>query len=351
MNLNKRTLLYLAGIVSGLAVLFIVFFYLIVIASIKDIERSQVEKIMARAKEALRNELVTLEKTALSWSEWDDTYYFAGGSNPGFVDKYINKESLSSLDAEVVGVINNNEQFMLLRKYDGTNETYVPTTEDETRSIAETYKSLKAGGINKGFMPYNGKPLMITFNNITTSDTSGPTNGIFVLGKIINDEALAGLSSVVQAEMKMELIEVVANGKAEYTNAIKYLDDNRNEILINNEGLQIAGYSYFKDITQKPIILAKVVVPRDIYININKNYLFFLATAIIGMVGCAILMYRYIKLEILSRITAISEFLEVHTSDENSSTRIRVEGNDEIAGLENNINKIIDSFEKRKRSK
>lgn len=351
MNLNKKTLIYLGGIVTGLALLFSLLFYFIVVQSIQDIETTQVEKSMARAKAALSSELITLQKTALTWSEWDDTFEYVKGNNPGFVNKYITTESLNSLDANIVGFINKDDQVVLLREYDATKDIYVTASDEKLKAIIDTHKALKTDSMTKGFMNYGGKPMMVTFNNITRSDASGPSDGIFLLGQIIDDEALAGLSSVVQAEMEVKLVENATTEEEEYAEAFEYLDSDDHEIFIDNEGAKVAGFSYFKDITKKPIIIAEVESPRDMFININRNYVFFLIIALTGMVGCAALMYRYIKLNILDRVNAISEFLEVNAHDSNFSARIKVQGTDEIAALETSLNKIIDSSESCKRSK
>lgn len=105
MSLRARTLLLLG---TGIAVLTLTGALLastLWLGNLRDLEVREMERNLERLEGVLRHEERTLLGTAQDWAEWDETFEFARGKNPGFPRKNILPETFEGLRLDFMSIL------------------------------------------------------------------------------------------------------------------------------------------------------------------------------------------------------------------------------------------------------
>ena len=111
----------------------------------------------------------------------------------------------------------------------------------------------------------------------------------------------------------------------------------------------IAGYALIRDIYGNDALVLSIVQPRNIYTQGIDTTLQFLAIILAAGLFLGVVILIFIDRFVLSRISALS--LQVHEigRDSSVSKRIGMQGDDELSGLGNEINGMLEKIEKTQR--
>jgi sensor domain CHASE-containing protein len=261
--------------------------------TVSGIEKVQIEQTVNRAKAAISSKIDTLEKTTLGWSEWDDAYLFTKGENPTFVDKYINEQSLQSLDVDVVGFISNSNTMLLSREYDPVKRTYNETNATDTSVILESFLSIKNTNSRSGLMLFQNQPMIISYQGTVKSDGTGESTGIIFMGQRLNEYKLTGISTEIQGSLELKKTSDVSN-ETEYKEVLAALNRNAS-IFTKTSGNNITAYSHFRVIDQKSAMILRVGQDISVYSNMTNDIRLYMIVLNIGLVICSYTIFLYTR--------------------------------------------------------
>ena len=80
--MRRRMILVLVLTLLGMLAILTATTRFILLDSFAELEHRYMEKDVERALSALRADMAALSSTANDWAAWDDTYAFAGGTQP-----------------------------------------------------------------------------------------------------------------------------------------------------------------------------------------------------------------------------------------------------------------------------
>ncbi|NTU69976.1 hypothetical protein HGB13_04130, partial [bacterium] len=275
-----------------------------------------------------------------------DIYNYTVDRNQEFIEQNFTDSAAKNLDINVIGALDTVGNVIIVKEFEGEDKKEVLIGDKEVASLANGYKNIKSDKIVEGFIGYKSKPMIISYQDILSDNGEGPSRGTLFMGRYVDNLMLQRISDIVQAESELKLIDNAISQEEEYKEAFEELDKDNSSVFIEEEGDNIAGFSYFSDMTLKPIIIAEVELPRDLYKStlFNSMIFFILMTLSTATIGWSIFYFN--KVHIIDRIVSLTEFIEVNAHDHTFSARVKVEGEDEITSLEKAFNEIIDGLDK-----
>ena len=199
-------------------------------------------------------------------------------------------------------------------------------------------------------------PLLITSNPIIQGSGEGPIAGTLIFAKAIDAELIKELAEKTSLSLNTETFnqELAASSTPKEDNSlnINYLtpkEDNSLNINYVSEA-SVVGTTVLNDINGKPALFLDVKMPRDVYQQGQSAIKYVLiAILVIGMVSGLVLSFLLEK-SVLARISLLSTNLTAITEKGSLSSRVNMEGKDELCDLAGSINYMLKTLEEKEKN-
>lgn len=169
--------------------------------SFGDLEQQRILDAAGRAYGFIEQQYDAMRGTAVDWSEWDDTYAFAGGAAPGFVAKNITPETFQSLHLDAMAVIDQDGRI---------SHVLMPAGEVGIDQAPQAVRELFRGGtlvidappphraVAGIIAPSRGDPAVISLSGIFRSDLTGPRRGTLLMCRVLDAGSLSAASAYLR---------------------------------------------------------------------------------------------------------------------------------------------------------
>jgi signal transduction histidine kinase len=343
MTLRRRAFLAIGGTLVVLGVLAIAAVVVIVRGSFVRLERDEVVADLRRVTRAMAIRADAVATTTEDYAQWDDMVAFMADRSPAFVRSNFSGRTLADLDVNAVLVRDPAGAVVLATGYDedAGAETAVPPGFVEALD-----RSGLAAGLDEtaprrhGLLRVGGRPMLVAANAILTSDATGPSRGVLVLGRWIDasaDHALSDAIGVLVSLHPLQADDPGTRGDAR----VDALLGGAPALVEELDGKRIAGWTLLRDVLDEPTLLVGVRKPRAIM----AQGWFALGTLLVALlvVGILVIGCTLVVLErsVLRRLSRLSESVEDLAAHPDGTGRVPVEGADELAGLATRINQLL----------
>ena len=179
------------------------------------IEQQLVRDDVKHARDALFDEVASIDIFTVDWSAWDETYAFARTRTPEFVERNLSHGELLKqrksfvIFADVSGAIIYSQGLTL--SYDGE----APVLESLLKAIASTDVLVRHNDIESAVNGIVAVPeclVLITSRPILTGDYKGPVAGAFIVGKYLSPTHINVLARQTHLSIAIDNITVAALG-------------------------------------------------------------------------------------------------------------------------------------------
>jgi signal transduction histidine kinase len=183
--------------------------------------------------------------------------------------------------------------------------------------------------------------MMVVSHPILTSNYEGPIGGTLLMGRLLDLSSVNTLSNVIGLPITLyqtndpNMVPDVLEANYTLTKGIESFSDPVNETAI-------AGFTFLKDINSNPIGIASIVDSREDY-NQAKVSIAYLGISVLA-VGLCFLAASYLLLDkfVISRLSRLKTNVEKIRLTGTSANRVEVKGNDELSGLAQKINQMLE---------
>jgi len=344
MSINRKTILLVVSITVVLFSLMLIVSNYIYLKGFKELEQKNVKQNVQQVADTLSVKLDSLDSFCIDWAEWDDTYYFAQNLNESYIDFNLMDETFTNSDFNVFIVYDTQGKRIYSKFYDpfDKQENTLPGNLRDILSFAG--QAGPASGV-KGVSTFFHHPTLISCQPILTSVKEGPSPGYLVVGRFIDPGLISFLS--VTTHLPPGSVSITVPGEnAGLEDAMKSLKDLETIYIEIQDRNNISGYEQVNDLNGMAAFIIKVSIPRDIY-NQGTNAIAYVHTSLVLIaVIFGVVLIFFLKYLILTRLTTLTNAVNVIGSKGEISHRIHVKGNDEISLLAENINNMLDSLEK-----
>ena len=345
MKLREKTLTIAGITLVGLIIILYVTSQVIIKSSFLKLEEEYTRENVERVLNAVSDSILTMNSTASDWAAWDDTYAFVEDRNWEYIENNLMDATLVNLRLNIMMFVNSSGGVVFKKAVDLDEETEVgfPESLDNhifVNSYLLTHKD--TGDFITGIILLPEGPLLIASQPILTSYDEGPIRGSLILGRYLNSAEIDRLEQMTQLSVSVHSIK--NEMPPDFRDSLPVLEKDTIFVTPLDEEI-VAGYTLLTDVYGESILVLRVDLPRDIYLQGKTTVNYFIVSLLLaGLVvgGLSLLLMESL---ILSRLTRLSTNVSMISKSDELSTRVDVTGNDELSNLAHEINTLLEAVE------
>ncbi|MDD5025019.1 MAG: CHASE4 domain-containing protein, partial [Methanoregula sp.] len=355
MDIRKKSLIILSGIIIVVILIFIVFSSTIFLDSYRNLESDHVRDNMDLILKNSNTEIANLNSTVGDWGPWDDTYMFVNGDNPSYIANNLIPATYDNLYLNFVAIVNNEGKIVYGQGYDLKNHELTPLRPDLVAELAKSDSPLKNTNISArvgGLLDLPGGMVLVASHPIVKSDYSGEPVGSIIMGRYIDAAEISRFS----ADFRHSISVIPVKETPRVSDEEDSLAGSGAEEPRNGSGAPIIfthaidretveGTTVLPDIYGNETILFSLQMPRDIYNQGGRTVLSSIFFQLVILFGLGILIIWLIDSQVLLRIATTNREIAQITEQKNPGGRVTVNGHDEISQLATSINTMLDQID------
>ncbi|MEG4207336.1 response regulator [Microcoleus sp. Pol7_A1] len=365
MQLRKKTLLIIGAALISLILVLYATASSILLHDFHNLEAQYVRQDVARALDALDDDLSNLNTSAQDYADWDDTYSFVETRNEDFVKSNFVDSTFVYLRLNLLVLLDSNGQTIFSKGFDLKSKTQIPIPESLKQHLTDAVldSSTGSGGPAKtGVLTLPEATLLISSKQIFNSNAQGPPRGTLILGRYLDSSEIGLLSELTHLSVDFRLpsldfkvgatnysghgAKAMARSRQELENLkLKISHLKSVEILVEplSDSL-VAGYALIRDIHGNLALLLRVEAERIIYRQGQATLeLFTLSILAVGLIFSAIALLLLEKL-VLARLASLSTSVSNIAANGDPDLRVEMAGADELASLADTINRMLEAL-------
>ncbi|MEL7567279.1 MAG: CHASE4 domain-containing protein, partial [Dehalobacterium sp.] len=344
MSLRKKTYLLIMSVTAALFMFAYFILSQFLMKSYIVLEEKHTAESMGRVDSAIQDEFDDLHITQGDWALWDDTYHFVQHLNTDYSYNNLSYEALANLKINFIVYLDTSGKIVFSKGIDLINEEDMPIPVDLVHHIENNpafFSHTNISFTNIGFLQSDQGLILISSRPITKSDGKEPVGGNLIMGRYFNMQEIAHLSEVTHLPVSIVFSNDALKEKIIFDGITK------EPVFVRAENDKtIKAWSPLDDIYGKQVALLEIELPRDIYLQGQTSIAYLLLfIVVIGLCLAGIILLMMEKL-VLSRIVRLGASVNQIATEGNISSRIFIEGNDELFILSNKINDMLDNLER-----
>ncbi len=308
----------------------------VIMKGFSHVERNFMMRNLARAENAISDQVSSMGRSAADWAAWDDAYRFVQDRNKSFVDANLGKDVFEDLHVDIVLFLDTDGAPVFGETFDRERGVSpgVPLALSNWL-VAHPFMTRLNGTTSQaeGIIPLPSGPLMAASRPIMTSHHEGPVRGTLLMARFLDADVVDRLSRSL--ELAIALAPLLPGQKA--TAQAPVIDTSREDV--------ISGFSVLPGADGQPALVMRVDSARDINAQARATSRYFAAWLIfIGVVFSAVVLL-VIQKTVLSRLEQLSSRVLAIGTGAEPGRRVAVKGTDQIAYLGAAINGMLDALE------
>ncbi len=335
MSVRSKTLLITTITIGGLIAILYLSARLILLGSFSRLERDSMQADVARARQAILDDVKQVDTICTDWAPWDDTYAFVQDGNQQYITANLTDSSIANLRLNLIAFVNSSGKVVYISGFNPDRKAKTDPPKGILPYLAPTSVLLSHAGILRlpeGLMLVSARPIL-------TSESKGPIRGTLVFGQYLDLERIA----------KMTRLSVSAHplgqGKLPpgVRQAVDAVTSGSGAFWCHPNGDTVSGYAVLPDLFGQPAILLEVKMPRAIYRE-GQTTLRYLLISLVALGSISLLViYLLMEKAVLRRLARLSVDLGEISEGKQPGARVSLPGKDELSGVADAINSMLAS--------
>jgi PAS domain S-box-containing protein len=344
MTLQKKTL-GIIGLTFVIAITLLAFIsQAIVLDGFKKQENQETSEGVARAQEALDNNLETLEGTTLDWALWSESYTYIQDHNQAFYeDNLADNAPFVSLQLNMLLYVDTQSQIVFSKALDYSTGKEVPVPSELDKHIYPGSPLLKHDNVNssiKGIIALPEGFMLVASEPIVPSTGDVPVRGTLIFGRFLDNEVVQRLSELTLIDVTLQAVDDPKMAE-DFKKALANLTEESPIAVQPLDSQVVAGYSILKDVYGKPALLLRIEANRDIYEQGQKVIAYYMVVLVLGGILCLLMITLLLDRLVLARLARLKSDVSRIGVSSDESARITVGGNDELSSVADSINGML----------
>ncbi|MCK6624024.1 MAG: ATP-binding protein [Anaerolineae bacterium] len=343
MTLRQKTLLIISITLVGLITLLYFISQTILLNSFTQLEEQDVRQNVQRVTAALQDKLATLDSIAGDWAPWDDTYKFVMDGNETYIESNLQESTLLNFNINAMLFLNTAGELVFGKAIDLQTQTAVDTPPSLQDHLANNTLILShttpQEGLS-GLISLPEGPLLFASHPIVTSNYEGPIHGTLLVGRYLDAAEIESLAEQTHLSISVRRFDE-AQLPPDFQAARTTLAPDSPILVRPLDQQNVAGYTIIEDVYGQPALLLKVALPRNIYGQGQASLSYFMVSFLVSGLVFGWVILLLLEKEVLSRLSQLNWSVKAIAEAGNSAGRVKVFGNDELASLSENINKML----------
>jgi len=313
----------------------------LVMTSYGEYEKFAVREATLRAAKVIEEELGHMESTNLDWSSWDDTRLYMMGEYTEYIDDNMMDSTFINLEINMMVLVDMDGNIVFAKSIDLATGLEVPVAPEFNDSLPVNCPILEHGGDLTGIVSLAQAPMLISASPILDSNGNGPSVGILLLGKWLDEDMRNYISQVSRSQMSMR----EWTGRPFSGKGVTNTEESSEKVVVHELGPgRIRGSISLANIYNDGGIVIDVEMPREILAKGKETVGFF--TMILVALSAVFIMAAWVLLEVfvIRRVGVLHQAVSKIAMNGDHETRIPHEGNDELTDLAGSINRMLEEL-------
>jgi diguanylate cyclase (GGDEF)-like protein/PAS domain S-box-containing protein len=313
----------------------------------RGIEDSQAAAVALRASEAMVDETAQLDRVAATMAARDDLYAFMKTRKGEILADDLAEETLARQRIGFVVLLDKSGQPVHAAAMDlDLGEKAEPAAGLVSAISAASHLRTPGDprGSVKGIVRLPGGVAFIASRPVTTGDMYGAPQGTLIIGRFIDASEIDRLSIshgwTLQAQVPPKTIPrgAIHTRAAEAAASRVFWWDRPDPDTIH-------AYAQIDDVTGEPALALRVTLPRDARHGLETAILYAGFALLVMCCAATLSVYWLLNWAVLGRLDRLSRQVQTIGRHGDSSERVVVEGNDELADVAKSVNGMLISLE------
>ncbi len=346
-GMRRRVLLLIILTFVGMFIINFAAARLVIFASFTSLERQYVERDVSRFQNILSDDLGDLRRTAANYGEREETRRFV--ANPrGMWEPGLTESAFAIIRVELVVVLDRAGKAISARaaaKLDARGERAITDLEAYLSGHADILQRARAGVPVAGIALLPSGPFFLAVHPVSGGAAASSYRGSLVFGRALDAEEVTDIGDRLRLSVTLFPPDAPQT-PADVRGALAKITEREPVYVAPLDRRTVAGYSLVRDLEGDPILIARVVAPRDILAQAGWTlwYIFVSLAAIALVVGGVVLLF--LEKVVISRVHSLSSSLLRIGTSQDLSLRTVVRGRDQLAYLAAAINGMLETVEK-----
>lgn len=306
-------------------------------------EQQEAHESVDRCVNSLQREVYHLESLTRDWAAWDDTYRYVIEPNPEYEEANLAITSFTDNNVCALYIISNAGTVVWGQAYDLAAE------EPQSIELFPPYqwamnsplmRSPLTGTTVSGLFMTERGPLLVSAQPILTTMKEGPVRGVFVMGRPLDARMVEELEQ--DTLLPTDAIPVHDARLSETDReALAALEAGAGHFVrpVNDQVLH--SYALFSDVSNKPGILLRVEVKRDV-LQVGRAAMYSALQALGVSAALVVLLLTVLLRRAVARPLAV---MTAHVTRQGGADRLELlppsGRSDEIGTLEREFNRLV----------
>lgn len=333
MSLRSKVILSLFCVFAAYAAVEYIVQQRFLLPAFVELERAAAVRNAERAVEALQREGEVLIPSATDWATWDDTYRFVADGNPEYREANLNAKALESLKVNLLAIYDLQGRRAWGLAYDHEAGREMALGELSADRLDPAHPLLGAGSKETvaGLYRSDAGLFIVASRPVLTSAGEGPVRGRVLLGRLLDEDAIARMGLQARIDLKVEALAPAASaGSASVAKrgAIGYLS-----VTIDEKNAVTEARTTLLDVAGTPVLRLRVDTPRRI-VSQGRTTLSHAAISQ-SIAGAVVLLVLLILLRrtVFDPVSRLTRHAIAVGTDGDLSARIAMDRSDEIGTL------------------
>jgi signal transduction histidine kinase len=341
---TKTIALFLVTTICLVAVLHTIS-YTLLSNSFQQLEQKETTETVEQVQSQVRSQFSALDGKLNDWSEWDDAYQFVQDNNSAFSQDNLVPSAFIGLGVNFILFFNSSGVYVDGAGFDLVNMSDIRVPQSLITLIATDPQIWNFQNITDsvtGVVLIPQGPVIIASQPILTSLGQGPAHGALIFARYFGNLYVQSLSTTLRLSMTVMPFSAQEKSTLEsYTSTVP-------SIYVHPlNATEIAGYYVIDDINGQPAVVLTATMDRDTYNQglATENYVDLSVGA--ASVAFSIVMLLLMERVVLSRLQRLDADMIRISAQPDSSAKLPVSGDDEIASLSTSINKMLGDIDEK----
>ncbi|MBV5337709.1 MAG: hypothetical protein J0653_07170, partial [Deltaproteobacteria bacterium] len=277
----------------------------ILLGGFSDVETRETQSSLSRATTAIESELASLTAFLVDWAEWDDSYDFIAKQSPDYIKKNLTATTFLTQKLQLLVFLDAERNIVFGTTFNPASKVFLPLP-------TELQQHFKRGWL--------------------------------VVGRVIDETLRSQLAQTSLLSIQLQPA-LAGNLTTDFQKAAQQLSSQNPTLVTTLNENCIAGYALLNDLYGQPAVILRIDTPREAYLQ-GKRTVHYFILLLIGL-GLLFTLLYLLMLEktVLARLSSLGRQVFQIGQLNQPSLRASVAGHDEISGLADSINRMLQSLE------
>jgi len=316
----------------------------LILPSFYELEREEAGKNLERVVATLQGDLTQVGLSSADWAQWDDMYTFVGGrgDDATFLETTLNENALETMQVELLAVYDPDGRRIWGATLDPATLERLDLGELSADALPADHRILRGRLSTEGVTGLWATPagvLLVGARAVLRSDRSGTAAGTFVVGRLLDTEAVEVIAARTRLEPRFEPLASVG--------ATATADPSATTLERTAQGVE--ARTFLTDLAGRAVVKVSVTTPPDISARGERAVDAALASSAASVLAVLLLLLATLNRQVVAPLENLTRHaIRVGQSDD-LRTRLSLQRRDEIGVLAGAFDRMTDRLSETRR--